>query len=620
MRTARQECIQSPAASEKSDRGTDERNDQEGVIPAWLYAIIVCGLTLTPIIFCFGQLNAYALDVPFNDDWSFFKFVGQLDSGAKNLWSLFYEQHNDGKVAAYYALLLCIAKLTNFSTTAVIYLNFTIQILNMIVLMALAYPTFKSTKYPLLWLTPIAWITFCPRNALLIGECLVTFEARLFLLVALLGIQRTRKIDGWLILAMVSAFLTTYTCIMGLATWALGFLYILWRDRTEPDSRLKAPLLFWTITSFVVTALYFDAYTFGSGSSRHLQLVNLVNCSLDCVKFILLTFANPFVSHNDGNQGVLIGLVYLLACGTNILVLSRSKPLNNTLIPMYLLALFTVVLNLLIFYARVGSPFHEYPGAVDLGAPLAVRYSVGNQLGVAATCVLCLAAFRAFYGRRLIYLLPCTTFFGLLAFCMANCFQQAHAYGQNMYNRARIAEMILRTSDKHHLEAFRYLVAQKPLRASQLVGFVKEKRISVFSQSPPQYVARKPAAPGVADCHWAIDQINGKIAVPGKILAIKSNDPELFIAGWACDGKTQKPFPSARIVIDRFIEMPTACSMYLTSANKTPAQIDRTAKIGLHARFKRSQLRPGRHDVIVRIFTDSTHYLDSETLATFEIH
>ncbi|MBN2135596.1 MAG: hypothetical protein JW737_07700 [Acidobacteria bacterium] len=215
-------------------------------------------ISLIPMIIMLRTISIYKVDLPFWDQWNFVPLLGQSYEEGVSIPDL-WEQHNEHRLLFPRAIMLALAHATGYSITAeliVIILLICFNFGMLIYIFRRHYNDREIDSFP--WVIPaIALILFSLGQ----GENLIwgwQIQILLNLSAIIVGsflLTKHRDKPVFLVLAILSGFIATYSFANGLIFWPLGLLYLI-IDRNPDKSKHWRGIAAWAVASAAIIFSY----------------------------------------------------------------------------------------------------------------------------------------------------------------------------------------------------------------------------------------------------------------------------------------------------------------------------------------------------------------------------
>jgi hypothetical protein len=215
-------------------------------------------IVFLPVLITFLYIHAFAVDVPFQDQWAVIPALMHMESGHLH-WGDIYRQHNEVVIPVPMVLMLLVAKATHYDVIAEAYLAYACLVGALVVLFAF----FRRVQRKL----PIPTLAFLPIPAIFLGwrghEGILWgfgLSINLGLMLALLTIWnaiRATESARFIWLAIATAVLAMFSFGSGLLVWPIGLAILMLPAEGRRSPRL---MLLWTAAAVAFTAVYFNGY------------------------------------------------------------------------------------------------------------------------------------------------------------------------------------------------------------------------------------------------------------------------------------------------------------------------------------------------------------------------
>jgi len=216
-------------------------------------------IVLFPALYMFVYIPYFGVNVPFRDGWEIPFLLGQFFSDQLFLNDLF-AQHNEHRPFFPRAIILLLSLLVEYNSIALVYVSYVLLAL----VSYLLWRQFDS-DVPIedgtlkLWLfSPIIWLVFSLRKH---SNLLMGYDIQMFLMIfcvvlAIYLLSTHDGVDQYLLLAILSAFVASFSRIEGLVVWPIGLVLI----GLSADEIIKKGSV-WVGSSVFTLALYFHGWS-----------------------------------------------------------------------------------------------------------------------------------------------------------------------------------------------------------------------------------------------------------------------------------------------------------------------------------------------------------------------
>lgn len=508
---------------------------------------------ILPSVMAFWYIHEFSVNVPFWDSWRLEVPLLENYYHGNLTFSQFLSYDNDSITLFPRIIILVLGILTDYN---VIFENFLAIILFIpsLVLIFLMYIEDQGvSNRSLLLFIPVSFYFF---NLYLIGNFLWSYHlchalTLLGFITAVYLINKEPKTDRYFLIALVAAFIGTFSWIAGLVIWPVCFIQILFEKSLERAKRL----IIWGVFSLIIYSLYFFRYdemmTF-EGMMSGEEHVNyfLLHPGSGISGYFSSIGSNIF---HELLISQIFGIIILFIIIT-VLIANRKRILEASNVKWISLILFSLILSIEIIITRL-----------SIDSPIAIRYFLITFMVVVG--LYCLSANLAFgkkdssssfsgslqdENNRSASVIKQTNFvvFGMILMLVligiAGHAVQGFEYGKTNKNHNQELSYILLSFDYQTDEKVE-LLAPDAKGVREEASFLREHNLSVFSE--PYLYPRN--LPYLTSSQINADLINGKRLGEGPVIIInKTSEPELFIQGWAFDIDMNAPASAVFVGID----------------------------------------------------------------------
>ena len=259
----------------------------------WLRIIPIAGILSITAVFWY-LITSFSLNIPINDDLQdvllFVLTAVEADSSYEFIHA-FLVQHADHKTASSRLVYWLVYSLQGDIDFRILIYSANTAIF---VILGLLYKQLVDSDYKLLFLLAACACLLNPRSySLLVWAmagmqwygCFVYGLATLFFL--------SKRSPFYYVLAVVAAFLATFSIASGTMIWPLGFLYLLtFEIRTSQVDRLRA--LVWALFALLAFTVFISGFSVISSALSVSTTSHLLTNPLYNVQFFLTLIGSPF--------------------------------------------------------------------------------------------------------------------------------------------------------------------------------------------------------------------------------------------------------------------------------------------------------------------------------------
>jgi hypothetical protein len=199
--------------------------------------------------------------------------------------------------------MIPLAVLSKYNTKFEMYVSLCLLIVTLFLIFTLFRLDAKDLDYPThILFVPIPWLLFIlsQYKNLLWGWQIQIYFAIVGVMIALVALEYSRSFDWLFVIAIAGATFSSYSFMLGLATWPMGFLFLLISYK-ETMKKYVA----WASSSAIVFGLYFWHWT---QASSHSSVFTFLNAPLRSIHYYLVAVGSPasFQIWNATAIGVLL--------------------------------------------------------------------------------------------------------------------------------------------------------------------------------------------------------------------------------------------------------------------------------------------------------------------------
>jgi hypothetical protein len=558
-----------------------------------MVTLVCVFLLMTPPLLLLYYVNAFGVNLIFWDDWEKVSLVRKAMSGTLSFSDLFV-QHNEHRMPFPNLFMTVIEILTQYNMVAVMLFSWIFLCLTGLLIFYIyrRHSNWDSYPKPLLTFLPVLLLLFSFRQWESILWA-VTFQIYLMIfcvVVAFLLLERSRNMDIWFALGLLSASLASFSFFAGLAVWPVGLFQIIISKRRNGLRQITL----WSVVSIGILISYFWGYIKPAICP---PLDYVFTHPMDGVGYFFAFVGSPLF-WDSATVSVILGLAIVLIAVSVLACAYRRKILMDNCIWLSLI-LFTALYSLIATVGRSGFGVEQ---------ALSSRYTPVTFLGGVGVYLLALSTFKRQSGksRRLIaYGLLALIIVGIIFAYWQGCYR-GWGEGQSLRFSREVGAYVLFTYKMQSDENIRnYLYVDTGLVRSQ-AEFLEKNRLSVFSKP---IVNTSTLILMHLDTLSALEAINGESTSGQRAnFTIDSGQHEtITITGWAVDKQANDVASGVFIVIDDEIHIPVIYGLdrpdvadYLKNSN--------LRFCGFMATFSSLKLGVGKHSVSLEIVSKSGYY------------
>ncbi|PWU00628.1 MAG: hypothetical protein C5B51_24750 [Terriglobia bacterium] len=188
---------------------------------------LVALVLFVPIVVTFLYVRAFAVELPFQDDWDFIvPHVQDLATGQLS-WSDINVQHNEALVLLPEVVMLVLARVSGYQLIVGIYANY-LFVCGCLIILFLFFRLLRLPgRWSTLWFLPVSLLFMGWRqsDSLLWSTMLSQSMALFFALSALYCCTQAYRIRAFFPLAVLAGWSASFSLPSGLFVWPLGAIY-----------------------------------------------------------------------------------------------------------------------------------------------------------------------------------------------------------------------------------------------------------------------------------------------------------------------------------------------------------------------------------------------------------
>jgi hypothetical protein len=550
---------------------------------------LVVILILCPALICLRFLRSETVNVPYADDWRVVVHMSKLYSGTLGVSELMAPV-GEHYLLASYVVVLALGVLTNYNTTAALYLNWAL-----IACMCALFYTYilsltNDRRKALTYLLPIPWLLFSLRQweTLQIEAGLSPFLANFLVIASLVALNRSRGLDRSFACALVAGMAATWSFGNGMPVWAAGAVLLLvaaWANGAAAPGRRETilRLALWVGGGALVMVPYFQHFIElgGRRAGRLSGLAQAWDQRAELAEYFATAIGSALLNDKTGATIMGMLLIAILVVTVAATLVSRRQLLRRNLA--LCLTLHTLSCVAMLAFSRAG---------FGAGQAMSSRYSSIVLPGLVGLYLLA-APGLADRSPRAIRHQIFGVLLGLLAFGVAASYVSGHADGATNANGRRAVAYFLRT---YEIQSDRNLLGVYPSAETVRTygSFLKSRGMTLFGESvlDPRDL---PVAVGATG--QGIDSINGQPTANQALVRLSlQRDDTVTIVGWAVDEEARRPAGTVFLTVDDRLAIPT---MYGADRPDIAARMNlpELRKVGYTATFGIQVFGPGLHTV-----------------------
>jgi hypothetical protein len=301
---------------------------------------VVFALVAIPAIAMLVVLVHNSVNVPFWDQWSYVELLEKIHNNHFSFFDL-WKQHNEHRILVPKAILLMLAKFTDYNVRYEVLLNLAASCGSVLVIASLlkrSFPKRQTLRGALLvvsaWLilSPLAWINWIWgfQFAFFLGVFTVLLTVW-FLLDFYLNPKTARSF----FLAIIAAAIATYSLGNGMVIWPIGFALLLANGTTREF------LKNWSLAGLLVLSTYFYKFHRSPDSPRFSELIKQ---PVAVMRYVLQNLGHPLARTPEGAKYTGIFLLICFVVGAVYLWRSKQEMLVKIWVSVGGYALMTAIL------------------------------------------------------------------------------------------------------------------------------------------------------------------------------------------------------------------------------------------------------------------------------------
>jgi len=547
--------------------------------------VIVFGIIGFALIHLFIFISILSVNVPIYEDWRFIPFVVSVKE-QKPLSELeFIWQINEQRPIVPQILMAINTIVFSWNLVYQMYFGW----LFFLVAIVSYYFLVKKTDSRLWWIViPMSFFVLntSQYQNILWGFTSVTFPVAMT--AALLSIFFINKTENKysLLIAISFAFIASFTQIIGIAIWFIGFLAIIYHKNK------KTSFLVWSVSAIACILLYFTGFEYGGKAQVQWNTI----FSFDFVGYFLSLLASGLIPHVNilEKLRVILGssIMIIIIAGT---IITLTKLNRKKFIPWIQIALLGVCASLIITLGRI-----------EITQSFASRYVTWTTVSQISSIFFAAVLYIYFLKRTRLSLIF-LVFIGIMIICLCVSYYAGWVGGHNHHQEtSNLLDCV--TNPVHNYVCY-YMGIEDPVRLEEYLKMLKENNLAMFSVKHDfEYIP----IPLLNDSNWEnmtkvidgegeIESIHDKQITPEKYYdSINSIVP---ITGWGTFGNDTAT--SAFVFVDGNVNSKADYGYIKRTTYNNSEQISYTTWRGF---IDNRHLLVGCHDISVRIVKENQFY------------
>jgi hypothetical protein len=330
-------------------------------------------ILLLPVFITFLYVRAFAVEMPYCDDWGIgIPQLPHLGTGSL-AWSDLDVQHNESQILFPQLVHLATAKVARYRVLIPIYISYFFLCGSLFVLFLLFRRLRPPGRWSMLWFLPVSvfFMSWRQSEGLLWSTHLLNTMAVFFSLLALYCCIHAHRSPYFSAAATVSAWMAAFSMASGVLIWAIGWIYLAVSGRLEvPKARLRR-LAGWSLMGGAcVTCFMLDRppHSIGWQAGIAYALAHLGTAG----QYTLIYLGSPF-SH-DPDRAIWAGTAFVFVAAVSVyFTIGKALRQDGVLAALLLIALVTMTLGpLLAFRLDLGPEEAISSRYVTLGSLAAI--------------------------------------------------------------------------------------------------------------------------------------------------------------------------------------------------------------------------------------------------------
>jgi hypothetical protein len=544
------------------------------------------------------------VNLPISDEIDYFTFVKTFFDGGSWWEDSEFLQHTNHRLITYGLILLLSSIFDNGNIVNQMYLGLGFLVISM----PLLYVLLKKTDTNLTWLMiPIAAILFNAGQSgcFLWGACGVMWYATTSLVI--LTIFFISKIEHQriaLLFAILSAVMVSFTSMMGLSIWIVGFLGLFFIKNAR-----KISLISWTSSAIIVFLLYFLNYE--RRSFTDIQTHTLF--TYEGFEYILLFLSNGLIVHLHQMYfiQIIMGIGIIITIIGCSIYLKLQKFESNKIIPWVQLGLFGILGAIATELGRIG-----------IVGPVSSRYigiaAFAQISSVVLVTILCIYFYKKLKNKRKkqIFKIFVSVIVIFLVFGISSSYYSGWKIGYDWLHENSVKQECLK-DPVFDLKCRNIFDGEKQYENLKIL---RELQLSLFSEEIDRSID-----PMLTDKNWenlksveegvgAIKYINSHphyvyddATLPLKI-SVERDETPIDIGGWGIFTSNEMDVDSVYVFIDEYVNS-KAYHGFLNSNDNIYGQKTKPSYFaGIGGIIDLQKLSDGCHTISLRIIHEEKYY------------
>jgi len=330
-------------------------------------------LLLLPVLLTFLYVRAFAVELPYFDDWGIgIPQLTHLETRSFR-WSDLNVRHTESVVLFPQMVHLTAARLARYGVLVTMYISCMFLCGSLGVLFLFFRRLRLPGRWSILWFLPVSifFMSWRQSEGLLWSTHLVNTMALFFSLLALYGCVRAQESIDFFGAAIASAWVATFSMASGVLIWPIGWLYLAISGSLAAPRAGMRRVAIWTVSGGVCLACFVLDRAPNSVGWR--PGIAYLRSNLGTAgQYILIYFGSPF--NHDPGWAIWAGAVFVLAAVLTVyFAVRKTVRQDGVLAAMMLIALVTLALGpLLAFRLDLGAEEAVSSRYVTLGSLAAI--------------------------------------------------------------------------------------------------------------------------------------------------------------------------------------------------------------------------------------------------------
>jgi hypothetical protein len=349
-------------------------------------------LAFIPSLAILVSIRAFAVNVPYRDEWDLVPFAIRLYQRTLTFGDL-WSQSNEHRMAAVKLIMAPLILLTDFDVTAQMYAGFALQFLAFIFLWLVLDLTLRTSHQSLV--APlglvIGFLMFSPaqEETWLIGQASLQWHLCNLTVAATMWVF-TRWLQRWFALpiAFFLACAGMLAIASGIVLWGMVFIAIVTQSLVQGTRPRRKWLLAWAIGAFALSVGYFAGFQTTSVAPN---VFFFLTEPLKFIGFVLVYLGWPLAQGGSVLVAGVVGLGGLVCLAAGVYGACQNGSSARPILPWLWLSIYALLVALVTAVGRVES------GVV---MATATRYTAGALLFWMGLAVIAAVALRTVASER----------------------------------------------------------------------------------------------------------------------------------------------------------------------------------------------------------------------------